>query len=55
MVFLQFLLLAGYLSTVKPRVEAVASTRVRSAVQLIRSAQGQGAAYTRVFATMIQY
>ena len=36
-------------TTVKPRVEATASTRVRSLVRLIGLAQSQGAANTRVF------
>ena len=39
--------------TVNSRVEAAASTRVRSPVWLIGSAQSQGAAYRRVFATIV--
>ena len=37
------------MNTVKPYVEATASTQVRSPVRLIGSAQSQGAAYTQVF------
>ena len=43
------------LCTVNSRVEAAASTQVRSPVWLIGSGQSQGAAYTRGFLCIIQY
>ena len=43
-------------STVKPHIEAAASTQVRSPVRLIGSGQSQAAAYTtRFLSVYIQY